>query len=153
MPTSLPVDLRDAYRDAARQLTEADRVALAHARVLSSAGPPGRAAALFAVVAAYRTGPKRVWAPVLLDLVAPAILARLRRLKPELPVADLEDLRQQFLMEVLLAAARMPLPANPLHLRSRLMARANQGVRRWLAQERRRQSSQWLLKEADKRWP
>jgi len=152
MPSSLPVDLRDAYREAAAQLPEADRVALSRVRVLSNAGPPGRAAALSGVVTAYRAGPKTVWAPVLLDLIAPAILARLRRLKPEMPVLDLEDVRQQFLLEVLLAAASMPLPANPLHLRSRLMARANQGVRRWLVRERYRQKSQWLLKEADIKW-
>jgi hypothetical protein len=55
---------------------------------------------------------------------------------------ETEDLRQQLIFEVLRAAADMPLPANPSYLRRRLMARANQGVRRWLEREGRRQRGQ-----------
>ena len=111
-----------------------------------------RSLGLLAVVLAYRAGPRRVWGPVLLDLLAPAMLARLQRLRAEPPVMDEEDLRQQLVLEVLRAAAGMPLPENPIYLRSRLMARANQGVWRWLAREGRRQSRQHSFEALEEEW-
>ena len=95
-----------------------------------------------AIVLAYREGPREVWGPILLEVLAPALLARLRRLRTEPPVVDDEDIRQQLVMEVLLAAARMPLPKEASYLRSRLMARANVAVRRWLQREYRQQTRQ-----------
>jgi hypothetical protein len=74
--------------------------------------------------------------------MAPAILASLQRLRELPPVMDAEDLRQYLILEVLSAAGEMPLPANPAYMRRRLMARANQGVRRWLERESRRQRRQ-----------
>src|SRR4029077_5941982 len=97
---------------------------------------------LMAIVLAYKAGPRKVWGPVLLDVMAPSLLARLRRLRAEPPVVDGEDIRQQLVLELLHAAARMPLPEEPGYLRSRLMARANQGVRRRLQREHRRQARQ-----------
>ncbi len=87
-------------------------------------------------------GPRQLWAPVLLDLLAPAMLHRLRRLRDEPPVMVEEDIRQQLVLELLHAAAMMPLPNNPAHLKAALLHRANQGVRRKLARERRRQRRQ-----------
>jgi len=96
-----------------------------------------------AAVLAYRRESRQIWGPVLLDLMAPTILASLRRLRELPPVMDAEDLRQNLILEVLSAAAEMPLPADPTYMRRRLMARANQGVRRWLEREGRRQ--RWQL--------
>jgi hypothetical protein len=95
-----------------------------------------------ALVLLYRTGPRPIWAPVLLDFLAPALLARLQRLRVEPPYMEEDDLRQQLVVELLHAAAVMPLPEEPTYLRRRLLDRANQGVRRPLARERRRQKRQ-----------
>ena len=142
MSSSLSVDLREAFRQAALELPDAQLLVVERARDSSNRRRSERSLGLLAVVLAYRAGPRRVWGPVLLDLLAPAMLARLQRLRAEPPVMDEEDLRQQLVLEVLRAAAGMPLPENPIYLRSRLMARANQGVWRWLAREGRRQSRQ-----------
>jgi len=150
MPGNLSVDLREAHRNLARGEVQRDRPRLDEVRVLVAKGRCGRVAALSGVVEAYRAGPKKVWGTVLLDLLAPAILANLRRLNPQPPVMDPEDLRQQLLLEVLVAAATMPLPENRSYLRSRLMSRANQGARRWLVREARRQAAQRPIELADK---
>jgi len=139
---NLSIDLREAHRDLARGPSQPSQQRLEQLRALSKLGSAGRSAALAAVVEAYRAGPKTLWAPTLLDMLAPAILAKLRRLQPRPPVMDTEDLRQHLILEVLLAAATMPLPRNRSYLRSRLMWRANQGARRWLAREGRRQAAQ-----------
>jgi hypothetical protein len=95
-----------------------------------------------ALVLLYRSGPRQIWAPVLLDLLAPALLARLQRLRLEPPFMEEEDIRQQLVVELLRAAAYMPLPENSGFLRRRLLDRANQGVWRRLARESRRQRRQ-----------
>jgi len=94
------------------------------------------------VVAAYRRGPRALWAPVLLDFLAPAMISRLMRLRAEPPAVDEEDLRQQLVVEVLRAAACIPLPANPAWQKKQILSRANQAVRRWLQQEHRQQLRQ-----------
>ena len=129
MSRSLTVDAQSGYQQVAGALNEEAQALVATAR---ERRPGDRGRSLMAIVLAYREGPREVWGPILLDLLAPALLARLKRLRPEPPVMDDEDVRQQLITEVLLAAARMPLPDEPAYLRSRLMARANQGVRRWL---------------------
>src|SRR4029077_19990359 len=111
------------------------------ARVISD-GRRGPRPFVMAAVLAYRREPKELWGPVLLDLMAPAILAYLERLREHPPVMDAEDLRQHLILEVLKAAAEMPLPPTPRFMRRRLMARASQGVRRALAREGRRQGRQ-----------
>ena len=143
MPGSLVVDLREGYRKGARDLLEeGDLRALARARVLSNGRREQRAQELLGLVKLYRTGPRQIWAPVLLDVLASGLLARLRRLRIEPPFMDEEDLRQQLVAELLEAAAGMPLPRYPVFLRRRLLDRANQRVRRSLARERRRQARQ-----------
>lgn len=139
MFTRLTVDVREGYQQVAEVLNEEDRALVASARGRRSRDG-GRS--LMAIVLAYRQGPRKLWGPVLLELMAPSLLARLKRLRTEPPVMDAEDVRQQLVMELLLAAARMPLPEEPGYLRSRLMARANQGVRRRLEREGRRQARQ-----------
>ena len=142
MSRSLSLDLRDGYRDLARQMGEAWRLGLAPSRVLFNGGRRRRGALLRSVVLAYRAGPKSTWGPVLLELLAPAILDRLQHLQAKPPVIDPEDVRQQLIVELVLAAASMPLPENSCYLRRALMARANQGVRRKVAREGRIQFKQ-----------
>jgi hypothetical protein len=141
MSRSLAVELREARRRLASTFPEFETIALGHARV--SPNRRGKQPAnLMAAVLAYRTGPREFWGPLLLDLVAPAVLDSLQRLTPHPPVMDAEDIRQQLVLEVLRVAAGMPLPTNSSYLKRRLMARANQGVRRWLEREGRRQRGQ-----------
>jgi hypothetical protein len=150
MSRSLGVELREARRRVASTFPEFEAVALMQPRVSSyrrGERPPG----LMAVVLAYRSGPREFWGPVLLDLLAPALLASLQRLRPHPPVIDAEDLRQQLVLELLRAAAGMPLPTNPSYLRRRLMARANQGVRRRLEREGRRQRGQRSFEALEER--
>jgi hypothetical protein len=139
MFTSLTNGVRAGYEQVADALDEDAQALVDAARKRRSAD---RGRALMAIVLAYREGPRDLWGPILLDLVAPALLARLRRLRTEPPVMDNEDVRQQLVMELLSAAAGMPLPTEPCYLQSRLIARANQAVRRGLQRERRRQSHQ-----------
>jgi hypothetical protein len=150
MFTSLTVDVHEGYQQAAEALNEEGHALVAAARGRRSRDG-GRS--LMAIVLAYREGPRKVWGPVLLELMAPSLLARLRRLRTEPPVMEAEDVRQQLVVELLLAAARMPLPQEPGYLRSRLMARANQGVRRRLRREARRQARQESFETSeDRRW-
>jgi len=147
MSSSLSVDLRDGYRELARQVGEGVRLDLVRTRDLFNGGRLRRGEALLSAVIADRAGPKTIWGPVLLDLLAPAILDRLQHLKARPPVIDPEDVRQQLIFELLQAAGTMPLPENPCYLRRALMARANQGVRRKLVSERWRQLTQARLED------
>lgn len=149
MSSSLTVDLHEGYQQVAGALDDEARALLATARDLSKTRRSERGKRLMAIVLAYRKGPREVWGAVLLDLLAPALLARLQRLRTQPPVMDDEDVRQQLVVELLSAAARMPLPEEPGYLRSRLMARANQGVRRRLQREGRRQARQDSLEASE----
>ena len=142
MSGSLTSDLSAGYRQVQEVLSDRERADLARARdpLMQSRSQRGRS--LLALVQLYRVGPRQLWAPVLLDLLAPAMLHRLRRLRDEPPVMVEEDIRQQLVLELLHAAAMMPLPNNPAHLKAALLHRANQGVRRKLAREHGRQRRQ-----------
>lgn len=144
MSNSLSEDLREGRRVArpAGALRERD---------LGGAAPADPDQRLARVIAAYRCGPRAVWAPVLLDLLAPAMISRLKRLRAEPPAVDEEDLRQQLVVEVLLAAATIPLPANPAWQKKQILSRANQAVRRWLQQEHRQQLRQRPLEAIEER--
>jgi hypothetical protein len=141
MSDSLSVELRESRGQQSRDFLEVEVALASRARVIPN-GTGSRRPLVMAAVLAYRSELRQVWGPVLLDLMAPAILASLKRLRAQPPVMDVEDLRQSLVLEVLSAAAEMPLPATPSHMRRRLMARANQGVRRWLERESRRQRRQ-----------
>src|SRR5450759_1292029 len=141
MSNSLSVELREARSQVARGFPEVEVALVSRARVISN-GARGRRPLVMTAVLAYRSEPRQLWGPVLLDLMAPAILESLQRLRELPPVMDSEDLRQYLILEVLSAAAEMPLPAAPTYMRRRLMARANQGVRRELERESRRQQRQ-----------
>jgi len=151
MTSSFVADLADGYQKVACALSEESSALRARARDSSNAGRRERGRSLRAIVDAYRAGPRELWGSVLLDLLAPALLARLQRLRTELPVIDEEDIRQQLVFELLRAAARMPLPSEDRYLKTALIARANQGVCRWLAREARRQMNQQPVEAMEER--
>ena len=90
---------------------------------------------------AYRFGDRQVWAAVLLDLLTPAMPERLRHFRPEPPAIDSEDVRGEFVVQLLEAVATMPFPPDLRFVERRLILRAGQGVRRWLRKERRWRSA------------
>jgi hypothetical protein len=136
MTTSLAIHTRDGFEQAEAHL--ADRHGLIRrARATSNESSGERDRLLEEIVWAYRTGDRQVWGAVLLDLLTPALLKRLKRYVPEEPVIDLEDIRQQLVVELLQAAATMPFEPGVDFVERRLVLRAGQGVRRWLSRERR----------------
>ena len=141
MSNSLSVELKEARLQLASDFPEVDLSLTKRARVLSN-GLGDRRAELMAAVLAYRTESKALWGPVVLELLAPALIACLHRLRAHPPVMDSDDLRQQLIVEALRAAGTMPIPANPRYLRRRLVARASLSVRRSLEREGRRQRLQ-----------
>jgi hypothetical protein len=141
MSSSLANDLREGYRQVADELPAESRALVERARD-RNVSLAERNRCLAEIVTAYRRGARRLWGPVLLDLLAPAILERLQRLRAQPPTIDSEEVRQQFLVEVLGAADHIPLPENPIWVKGQIMSRANQAVRRWLAREGRRQLHQ-----------
>ena len=142
MSSNLADDLREGYRQVAGELPEEAIELVARAHDLKNVSLAERNRSLAGIVAAYRAGPRRLWGPVLLDLLAPAILERLQRLRAEPPAMDEEEIRQQFVVEVLRAAAYIPLQEDPVWVKGQVLSRANQAVRRWLAREGRRQRYQ-----------
>ena len=86
-------------------------------------------------VQAYRRGPRTVWGPVILEVLAPAIMVRLVIYEELPPVINLEDLRQQLVVEVLDAAAHVPLPDNARYIKQRIMRQAAKRMTRWLRRE------------------
>jgi hypothetical protein len=136
MAISLAIQTRDGFEQAEGSL--GDRANLVRrVRATSNEGSGERDRLLGEIVWAYRKGDRQVWGAVLLDLLTPALLKKLKRYSPEEPVVDLEDIRQQLVVELLHAAATMPFPPGADFVERRLVLRAGQGVRRWLSRERR----------------
>lgn len=135
MSTSLAVQTSRAGQEAMAALSPDARKLVRRARRSRNERSGERDRLLEAVIADYRKGPREVWAAVLLDLLTPAILDRLSRYREELPSVDVEDIRQQFVVELLSAAATMPMPSGVPFVERRLVLRAGQGVRRWLRKE------------------
>ena len=79
---------------------------------------------------------------MLLEVLNPALLQRLKRYRAEPPAIDLEDIRQQLVVELLSAAVAIPLPPDADFVERRLLMRAGQGVRRWLVREGRVRAAQ-----------
>jgi hypothetical protein len=106
------------------------------ARVLADpdSSPELRDAALLVVVLAYRADKR--WSELLLKVLQPEMARRLnKRLRPRPPVISDADLRFQFTLEVLEAAAFMPMPADARHVDRRVVRRAGMVVWRWLRDE------------------
>ena len=152
MATTLATELRRNFDQASEQLPEEALAVVARARDTRSTGLTERDQLLAEIVAAYRSGPRALWAPVILDLLAPALVRMVLRIKrkseeiaelwdpDEPPTLDEEELRQQVLMEVLRAAATIPLRAGGRGMKTRLLKRVNTYLIRWVKREFRHQT-------------
>jgi hypothetical protein len=150
MPTSLAERIRESYR---RAMFVAGGRRDELQRLRSRLRDPAlsyieRDHLLAAAIRRYRSEDVRLWGPVLLELLAPAIMARLDRFSAVPPVVDEDDIAQQFLVEVLVAAATMPLPPEARFVERRLMRRAAYLTARWLRREGARQSQLTPLEDA-----
>ena len=103
--------------------------------------PSDRDRRLLAVVRCYRRGPATLWGPVLLEMLAPALVL-VSCSSAALPRAvDSDDIDQQVVIHALEAAASIPLPDPPDHLERRLFLRCLDLTHRWLRREMRRQGT------------
>ena len=137
MGRSLAVEARESLAQARCRMAGPELELVERARASANDATGERDRLLIAVVTAYRAGDRQVWAAVLLDLLAPALLSRLAAFRVHSNSIDAADLRQQLVVELLGAAASMPLPSGARFVERRLVLRAGQGVRRWLQRERR----------------
>lgn len=153
MATTFATELRRNFDQASQRLPEEALAVVARARDTRLTGVPERDQLLAEIVAAYRCGPRELWAPVILDLLAPALVRMVRRIEwksqeiadlwdpDDPPAVDEEELRQQLLMEVLRAAATIPLRPGGRGMKSRLLKRVNSYLIRWVKREFRHQIS------------
>jgi hypothetical protein len=135
MTSNLATDLRQGYERVAEAFAGGELELLTRARDSINRTPAERNQLLGRIVAAYQRGPRQLWAPVILDLLAPAILDNLQWLRSEPPVIDDEEVRQQLLMELLRAAATIPIQVAGRRLKFRLLSQATRAVVRWLDEE------------------
>jgi hypothetical protein len=113
---------------------------LARVRALNSGGrlPLGeRDRLILELVELYRERLDQRYATLLLSVMAPPLLERLKRFRPQPPAIDEEDVAQQLLAEVLATALVLPLDAGALYLERRLILRSAAAVSRWLRREAR----------------
>jgi len=137
--------LREGYRQVAGSLSEDERVLVKRARDPRSAGAAERNRLLAEVVCAYRAGPKTVWGPAVLDLLAPTLVLILQGLRPIPHAIDESEIRQQLIAEALQAAADVRLLEGGGQTRFRITSRAYTRMLRWLAREGRRRRMQLPL--------
>lgn len=151
MANSITADLSEGYRRVAHVLSDEQRALLARARDTTSVRLAERNWLLAEIVMCYRAGPAEVWAPVLLDLVAPALLDALQRSHPRYPVVDEHDVSQQLVVQFLHAAATMRIPENGRGLRRKLVSRTAKAVARRLAREGRHRSWHYSLETTEEK--
>jgi hypothetical protein len=151
MSGSLASTLRAGYSEVAGALLDNELEILARVRDSGRTSPVERNRLLARVVFAYQAGPRQLWAPVLLDLMAPSLIARMQRFCTPPSLIDEEEIRQQLVLEVLRAAARMPIHGEGRQMRVRLVTRANKAVVRWLRREEARQWHQTPIEVADEK--
>jgi len=140
MTTTFAADLRASY-ETAGELPQDALGLLARARDTLNLGRANRDWLLADLVTAYRAGSRQLWGPVILDLLAPAMVELLGTLRPEPPLLDEDEVRQQLVLEVLQAAATIPI-RDGFDMKVRLLARAYKYVVRWLVREGLRQGEQ-----------
>lgn len=87
------------------------------------------------VVRCYQTRDSRLWAPVLLELLAPAIINEAYRLVRQLPAAEADEVRQELLAAVLTVAGTMALRPGRRFIKLGLMREARRRARRALMRE------------------
>ena len=149
MNSSFADDLRNGFGQVAAVLSERELDLLSRARDSLNRTPAERNQIVARIVAAYRAGPRQLWAPVLLDLLAPALIESLQGFRTEPPLADEEEIRQQLVLEVLRAARRMPIHDHGRQMKIRLVTRASREVIRWLEREGVRQDWQVSWESAE----
>jgi hypothetical protein len=169
MATSLPAKLRRNFIQSSSRLPEEALLRIARARDTRKTDLVERDQLLADFVVAYRSGPREVWAPVILDLLAPGmvrILCRIDRKAKDISdmwdhdeplVVDEEEIGQQLVMEVLRAAATIPLHPSGRAMKTRLLRCANKYVVRWLNRDFHRQvdhpSIEAILEKEEERSP
>ncbi len=146
--TSFAEDLRTGFRQVAEVLAETELDLLVRARDSINAAKCERNEILARLVLAYRRGPRQLWAPIILDLLAPALIGCLQGYRAEPPCVDEEEIRQQLVLEVLRAVAGMPVHLGGRQMRIRIISRANKAVIRWLEHEGIHQSRQYELTDS-----
>jgi hypothetical protein len=151
MTSNFATDLKEGYKRVAEALSGPELEVLSRARDSISTTPAERNLLLAKIVAAYRRGPRQLWAPVLLDLLAPALIESLQWFRAEPPVVEEEDIRQQLVVAVLRAAATMPIQEGGRRLKFRLLSQANRAVVRWLEREGIRQDWQQSFDASEER--
>lgn len=156
-PSSLAQDIRDAFlmaRDEADQ--ELARLSIFDPKLASlsaqdavtrvrdhiESGP-----LWLALVRAYRGGSRSALASLLLEMLAPSLVAASIRLQPVPPMITEEDIRQDLVLEAFRAIAGGSLPRDPRWIPRHVILRATQAVARHLAIEKRRQDRQVPLDE------
>src|ERR1700692_2361387 len=145
MTTTFASELRQGFDQVAGSLSEEALVLVARARDTVGTELAERDRLLAEIVSAYRAGPRQLWAPVILDLLAPGLLKVLKQIDDDIQeVADLwadddppivedeEEIRQQLVMEVLRAAATIPIHPGGRAMKRRILMRAYKYVVRWL---------------------
>jgi hypothetical protein len=150
MATTFASELRQGFDQVAGSLPAEALVLVARARDTVGAGPAERDRLLAEIVTAYRAGPRHLWAPVILDLLGPGLLEVLEWIDDESQeIADVwddddppivqneEEIRQQLVMEVLNAAATIPIHRGGRAMKRRILMRAYKYVVRWLGREGR----------------
>jgi hypothetical protein len=91
-----------------------------------------------AVVRGYQRGPHAFWAPVLLEMLAPALVEKLDTLFSDIPEADADDIEQQLIFEVLRWASGLKTPDDLRFVDGTILRRAARRTSRWLRRNRRR---------------
>src|SRR5262245_10416235 len=142
MTNSFSVVLRDGFGGVAAVLTANEHDLLARARDSINETSVERNQILARIVCGYRTGPRQLWGPVLLDLMAPALIDLARGFRAVPPVVDEEEVRQQLVLEVLRAARLMPIHEGGRQMKIRLVTRTRRSMVRWLRRECVRQDWQ-----------
>jgi hypothetical protein len=150
MPSELSAMLRTGLEDALRQYPEptheqATEPALAGLRIRDLPGlmrdrsvPFSRQDdVLAAVVRSYRRSHHPIWAGALLDMLAPAlgwVCGRIHHLPQSV---EIDDLRQQVILQTLAAADRISLGDPPRWVRQRLVNRIRHAINQWLRRTHR----------------
>jgi hypothetical protein len=150
MATTFSSELRQGFDQVAGSLSEEALALVARARDTRGTEPAERDRLLAEIVTAYRAGPRQLWAPVILYVLAPGMLGVLRQVDCEIQqiadvwgdadppiVEDEEEIRQQLVMEVLSAAATIPIHPGGRAMKRRIQMRAYKYVVRWLEREGR----------------
>jgi len=155
--SSLAQDIRDGFL-AARDETDHELARLGVLESQSATLTAERAVAIvreqidsgslwLVLVRAYRSATHSPLGPVLLEMLAPSLVAASMRLQPVPPLLTEEDIRQDLVLEALRALARGTLPRDPRWMARHITLRSTQAVARHLALEKRRQDHQVRLNE------